>query len=237
MENMNGSVTVGNIMDQKTQTNVGATPKKKIRLPPYAGLKPAIRERHRILSPLAIATLVLIGFLAAAAFVTDLYIYSHRVLAPALVAKTPADLFFSVTTATNRYRDPLKRFSIAQPPGWTARFGGTNDDFDAKLEGPDRLELYIVVADAPGETIANLKKTFADTEQETSRMTHIEDAQFQGRPAIRRYCRMDINALRSLDFLVGDTSFHLMAMIPREHFESHSPVVDALMETIQPAKN
>jgi hypothetical protein len=209
-------------------------PKIKIKLPPYRGITAAPRDRHKVLPVWATTTLALIGFLAIAAFIADVYIVSKRAATIAPPARTPADLLLAVTAATNRYHDPQGRFSIAVPQGWTARFGGTNVEYDAKLEGPERLILYVIVGEAPGETIENLKKTFADTEQETGRMTHIEDVKFHDRPAIRRFCRMDIDALRSLDFLVGETSFHLMGIIPREKFETHTPIIDALMETAWP---
>ena len=229
--------TVATDMSHKIQIHekAGEHARKKIKLPPYRGLNVSPRERHKVLPPWATTALAIFGFLAIAAFMADMYGFSRQSAVVVVPPKTPAQLLLSITTATNLYHDPQGRFSIAVPAGWTAKYGDTNVEFDAKLEGPERLILYVIVGDAPGETIENLKKTFAETEQETARLTHIEDVTFHGQPAIRRYCRMDTDALRSLDFLVGQTSFHLMGVIPRAQFESHSPVIDALMETIQPA--
>ena len=207
-------------------------PKKKIRMPPYKGLRPPPRSRN-VLPVWAVTALSLSGFLTIAAIGIDAYILSHPAK-DSTIAKTPADLLLAVTTATNRYVDPQKKFSIAKPAGWTVRFGDDGSDFDAKLEGPDRLVLYVVAADAPGETMENLKKTFADMEQNEGRATHITETTFHGLPAISRFTRMDLNALRSLDFLSGETSFHLMGLIPREEFDSHRAVIEALMETLQP---
>lgn len=207
---------------------------RKVKLPAYQGLRPAARQRHKVLPPWATALLTGVGLFAIIAFMADVYSFSRRPQAQALARIDPARMILAITSATNRYQDPQGRFSIALPPGWTAQFGDDRSEFDAKLEGPDRLRLFIIAAHAPGETMQNLKRVFSDIEQETARQTHIEDLQFQGRPAISRYCRMDVDALRSIDFLVGDTAFHLMAMIPREHFESQRVIVDALMETIRP---
>jgi len=209
-------------------------PRKKIRLPPYKGLRPPSFNRHRVLPASIITALTIIGFLTIAAVIVDFYSFAHRPQAQVLVPKTPSELLLAVTTATNRYQDPQGRFSITVPKGWKAMFGGANVEYDAKLEGPDRMFLQVIVAKAPGETLDNLKKTFTNIELETARMTHIEDMQLAGRPAISRFCRMDTVAFRAVDFLVGDTSFHLMGIIPREHFESHRAIIDALIETIQP---
>lgn len=209
-------------------------PRKKIKLPPYKGLRPPSFNRQRVLPGRVITALTVVGFLTMAAVVADMYGFARKPRAQALAPRTPTELLLAVTTATNRYQDPQGRFSIALPRGWTAAYGGPDVEYDAKLEGPDRLFLQVIVAKAPGETLAHLRVTFSNIEQETARVTHIEDMDFAGRPAIGRYCRMDTVAFRAVDFLVGDTSFHLMGILPREHFATHRPVIDALMETIQP---
>ncbi len=210
-------------------------PRRKIKLPPYIGMQPPPHLRHKIHPPWLTVGLTVFGFLAIVALFADMFSFSRAVNGVAPVPKAPADLMLAITTTTNRYFDPLHRFSIALPPGWTASFGDSNVEYDAILEGPDRLALQVVIGDAPGETITNLVKSFSDMEQEVNRDTHITVTNFRGLPAISRFTRMDVNALRTLDFLAGtNTEFHLMGIIPREEFDTRRPIIDALIETLQP---
>lgn len=210
-------------------------PRKKIKLPPYVGLRPAPHERHKVLPVWATTGLVLLAVAVILALMADAVFLAKKKAADGVAVRTPAELLLAVTSATNRYVDRDGRFSIAVPKGWTAVYGGPEVEYDAKLNGPDRLVLQVMIGDAPAETLANLKRVFRNVELETMRETHIEDMTFRGQPAISRYCRMDINALRSVDFLHEGRAFHLMALIPRENFVSQRPVVDALMETIEPS--
>lgn len=232
--------TMMNAMSDTTQKPAGETPepavRKKIKLPPYRGLQPAANARHKVHPPWITIGLTAFGILAIVAFVADTYNFSRKADAGVVVPKTPADLMLAVTTATNRYVDPDGRFTIAKPAGWNAWYGDTNVEYDARLEGPGRMVLMVVVGDAPGETIDNLKKTFAEMEQDQGRVTHIAETNFHGLRAISRFTRMDLNALRILDFMAtSNTEFHLMGLIPREEYESHVPIMDALIDTLQPA--
>lgn len=220
--------------DARTPVQVPAQSKKKVKLPSYTGLRPTPIERHKVLPAWATLGLALIGIFVAVAFMADAFVLAKKKAAGAPPGLTPANLLLSVTQATNRYVDRDGRFTIAVPAGWQAVYGGTNVEYDALLTGPDRLRLQVIVGDAPLETLPNLKRVFGDIELETMRNTHIADMTFRGQPAISRYCRMDIDALRCVDFLHEGRAFHLMAQIPRENFESQRAVVDALMETIEP---
>ncbi len=227
-------------METKSQRPAADSPapkRKKIKLPDYKGLRPPPRERvvktHPTWLMMSILAVVLVG---AAAFLFDTYRVATRTPDVSTVAKSPAELLLGISSSTNRYVDPLGRFSIGLPAGWQGRFGDTNVEYDALLTGPAKLKLYVMVAQAPGETIDHLKETFRDIEAEERRVMNVAEVSFQGRRAISRSCKVEFEALSSLDFMDGETSFHLMGVTPRELLDSYKPVITALMETLKAGK-
>lgn len=216
-----------------------SVPKRgKIKLPEYKGLRPPPRERAVKTHPpwlmMSVLAVVLVGVVA---FLFDTYRVATRTPDVSTVTKSPAELLLGISSTTNRYVDPLGRFSIGLPAGWQGSFGDTNVEYDALLTGPSKLRLYVMVAQAPGETIDHLKETFRDIEAEERRVMNIAEVSFQGRRAIARSCKVEFEGLSSLDFMDGETAFHLMGVTPRELLDSYKPVITALMETLKAGKS
>lgn len=213
--------------------SAASEPRKKIRLPPYRGLRPPpIDRRKRQTSWMQLAMLVG-GFVVAAALILDI---AQVALARNAVAsqRTPTTLMMDISRSTNRYVDRERRFTIAVPPGWTVQQKSGDEDYELTLSGPGKMQLCLLATYAPGKSLADLKKEFAETEADQRIITHIQDVVFKGRPAIQRFCRLKFSSYYALDLVAHGTAFHLMGTIPTDDFASHQPVISALIETFEP---
>ena len=109
----------------------------KVRIPSHSRLH---REPARAgLPPAVVVCLMLFGLLVVAALILDGKYILQRMAGPKPVADTASGMLVDVATATNRFRDEARAFSIALPDGWRVMNAEETAPYDIRFAGPSLL--------------------------------------------------------------------------------------------------
>ena len=143
-----------------------------------------------------------------------------------------SEALIDVTTSTQRWMEVRGRFSVKQPPGWSALVDDQGT-YDVTLRGPYKLELSVAVRPADAGGWEALHAKLAQIEESLHLTTSLEAVTFQGRPAWRRTMPLQKSTVEALDFLAGDQAVHVLMAGSRETFADFRPVLAELRESLQ----
>jgi hypothetical protein len=152
---------------------------------------------------------------------------------PEGIAESVAAMVIDIATATNRVPDKAGRFSVASPSGWQFQTGAEVEPYALKALGPGAVEFRVQVGDLPAEHLGLLKSQLRGIEQDLDAETHIEAVEFQGRPALRRTCRIRTQTLYMLDFPLGRHAYHFLFAVPGDSLPTFQPVIDELLSSVR----
>lgn len=132
-----------------------------------------------------------------------------------------------------RYVDPEGRFALTLPAAWLVREGAAADPYTVGFRGPRDIDIAILVSDLPHDRFDLLLGQIRGKEQQLDIRMNIREIEFQGRRAAERQSRLNFSSLYMLDFMDGHRAYHLVASIPREHYENLLPVVKEVIATLE----
>lgn len=193
--------------------------------PARAGLPPAV-----------VVSLMVFGLLVVVALILDGKYILTRMAGPRPVSETAPGMLIDVATATNRFRDEARAFSIALPDGWRVMSAEETAPYDIRLAGPSLIFIAVQVTPVRYTSIDVLVGRLRNIEQEEQRDTHIERIAFKGYPGIRRVIHLHRETVFMLDVLAEGREYHLQCGVPVDIEASHRPVVEAMLETFEPVK-
>lgn len=176
------------------------------------------------------------GLLVVGALILDGRYILQRMASPKPIADTAPGMLVDVMTATNRFRDEGRAFSIALPDGWRVMTAEETAPYDIRIAGPSLIFIAAQVTPVRYTSIDVLVGRLRNIEQEEQRNTHIERVEVGGYPGVRRVIHLHRETVFMLDVLGEGREYHLQCGVPADIAESHRPVVDAMLETFEPIK-
>ena len=189
--------------------------------------KPADRSWLLKLILLAVALLALI------ALIMDVSSLQRR--RPKATPSVAADLQgILLGLGGERYSDPSGLFSIVPPAGWRIVRRPDADPYNVVFWGPNGADMSIMATPVNYDDLPSLFKDIEKSERMTSIRTDFEAIKIQGRPAVRRTCKLHHLRVLAIDFVENRVAYHILCTTPPELFEKYEPVLMEIVNTCAP---
>jgi hypothetical protein len=136
-----------------------------------------------------------------------------------------------------RYVDQKGLFSVVPPAGWQTASRADSSAYSAVFYGPNGADMSIMATPVDYDDLPSLFKDIEESERQSGIRTDFEAFRFQGRPAVRRTCKLHHVRVLTVDFVENRVAHHILFTTPPELFEKYEPVLMEVLNTYQPTKS
>ena len=181
---------------------------------------------------IALMVFALLAVIGLTVDLVQLRLRAERAIKDNGLTSLVSETLIEVSASTQRWTAAGARFSVKQPPGWSA-LADEEGTYDVTLRGPYKLELSVAVRPAEPGGMEALRAKLAQIEESLHLTTRLEAVTFQGLPAWRRTMPLQKSTVEALDYLVGDQAVHVLMAGSRDTFEDFRPVLAELRDSLQ----
>lgn len=177
--------------------------------------------------------LLAVGFLVVAALLADVRnLRLGRLRTLAHLGQGPQDILLS--PGGREIADPKGRFTITAPEGWRVVLYPDSSPYNMVLYGPGGIDISIMATPVDYDGVQPLLEKLRKTENRYGMDTHIGAFFFEGRPAVRRVCRLHRVKVLAIDFVESGVEHHILCGLPPEQFDAYETAVMELLRTYTP---
>jgi len=175
------------------------------------------------------------SILFVVAMLFDLHGTPRRKAPPVSSAKDDCQSLL-LDTSPIYYTNPVIRFSIRQPAGWTVRWTKDVPHLTVTLQSPGGADIKIQVNQmAHMESIGHLKKTLEAQQADLGLNMNIEETVFHGIPAVKRKINLNYSTVTSIDFSQSTNAYHLQLSVPLNYgTNDHNMLYRDVLSTFSP---
>ena len=184
--------------------------------------------------PLKLVLLILVLLGIVALFVDISSLTRRRPKASSKVATELQDIMLGL--GGERYTDASGLFSMVPPAGWQIVRRPDADPYNAVFWGPNGADMSVMATPVDYDDLPSLFKDIEKGERQPSIRTAFEAIKLQGRPAVRRTCKLHHIRVLAIDFVENRVAYHILCTAPPDLFEKYEPVLMEVIYTLRPEK-
>lgn len=177
--------------------------------------------------------LLAVGLLVVAALLVDARnLRLRRLRTLATLGASPQEILLG--PGGRPVADPKGFFTIVAPAGWKVVSFPESAPYNVVLYGPGGVDISIMATPVEYDGVQPLLEQMRKSENQYGLDTHIGAFFFEGRPAVRRVCRLHRVKVLAIDFVENRVEHHILCGIPPERFEAYETALMEVLRTYAP---